>query len=144
MDSVGIEDIKVTKLQKILVAGGDVSHAMKNNSVGFVGFGEAYFSFILPGAVKAWKRHLRMTLNLIVPKGNVGFVFIDGNNSVRVLRVGENNYSRLTIPPGIWFGFKGLSSEESLILNIADIKHDEGEVDRMKIEDINFDWSSLS
>ena len=143
MDPIGIEDIKVTKLQRILVAGGDVSHAMKNNSAGFVGFGEAYFSFILPGAVKAWKRHLRMTLNLIVPKGNVGFVFIDSNNSVRVLTVGEENYSRLTIPPGIWFGFKGLSSEESLILNIADIKHDEGEIDRMRIEDINFDWSSL-
>jgi len=143
MDPVSIEEIKVTKLQRILVAGGDVSHAMKNNSAGFVGFGEAYFSFILPGSVKAWKRHLRMTLNLIVPKGNVGFVFVDSNNSVRVLRVGEDNYSRLTIPPGIWFGFKGLSSEKSLILNIADIRHDEGEVDRMRSEDINFDWSSL-
>ena len=34
------------------------------------GFEEAYFSLIDKDAVKAWKRHKTMTLNLVVPLGD--------------------------------------------------------------------------
>ena len=42
-------------------------HGIKKNDTGYVGFGEVYFSYINPKAVKAWKKHNRMTLNLVVP-----------------------------------------------------------------------------
>ena len=41
---------------------------MKCVDPGFEGFGEVYFSSVLQGLVKAWKRHSRMTLNLDVYK----------------------------------------------------------------------------
>ena len=41
-----------------------------------------------------------------------------------------NEYIRLTVPPGIWFGFKGLGKPVNLISNIADIEHDPSEVER--------------
>jgi len=38
-------------------------------------------------------------------------------------------------------GFQGLSSEGSMLLNIANIEHDPGEVHSLEIDKINYDWS---
>ncbi len=140
MGTVNIDDIVVTPLKQIPVEGGNVLHAMKFTDVGYVGFGEAYFSMIEKGAVKAWKRHLRMTLNLIVPFGSVRFVFIDESGNQRIEIIGESRYVRLTVPPGMFFGFQGLAEQGGLILNIADITHDPEEVERIGIEEIDFNW----
>ncbi len=74
MGAVDLEQIQVTQLKRISVIGGDVLHALKCTDTGFQGFGEAYFSMAEAGAVKAWKLHRRMTLNLVVPVGEVRFV----------------------------------------------------------------------
>jgi hypothetical protein len=42
----------------------------------------------------------------------------------------------------IWMGFQGLSIGSSMLLNIADIKHNPTEVDRKKTEEIKFNWSN--
>jgi len=135
MGSIINNKIIVTPLKQIHVEGGNVFHALKNMDNGYHGFGEAYFSWIEQGSIKAWKRHLRMTMNLIVPVGNVQFVFIteEGNLLVREI-IGENNYVRITVPPGIWFGFKGEYAPKSLVLNLASITHDPDEVERLPKE----------
>lgn len=140
MGPVNVDSIYVTPLKQIPVVGGDVFHAMKRSDPGFVNFGEAYFSKVEKGAVKAWKRHLQMTLNLIVPFGSVRFVFVDGDGGLREEVIGENCYVRLTVPPGIWFGFHGESTPYSLVLNISDIPHFADEVERKKINEIEFNW----
>ncbi len=140
MDTVSIDDILLTPLQRISVSGGDVLHAMKCTDPGFVDFGEAYFSVVEKGAVKAWKRHLRMSLNLVVPVGQVRFVFMDEANHRREVEIGEDHYVRLTVPPRLWFGFQGLVAPQSLLLNIADILHDPDEVERKRVDEIRFDW----
>ena len=139
---MNISDISITSLKKIPVMGGDVWHAMKEKDDGFKGFGEAYFSLVNFKTVKAWKMHLRMTMNIIVPVGEVKFVFMDNLGEVREERIGVKNYVRLTIPPRIWFGFQGISVEHSMLLNIADIQHNPEEVDKKNIEEIEFNWSN--
>jgi len=140
-----IKDVLITKLDIIDTPGGSVMHAIRESSVGFVGFGEAYFSQVDKGAVKAWKCHKKMTLNLIVPVGEVRFVLFDdreiSNVQFQEIIISKNNYSRLTVPPMIWVGFQGLSDGGSMLLNIADIEHDPNEVDRKEIDKINYDWS---
>ena len=65
-----------------------------------MGYGEAYFSWVKMGVIKAWKQHLRMTMNLVVPVGMVRFVFCDlENNAFREEEIGVNSYSRITVPP---------------------------------------------
>ena len=115
--------IIIKQLKRFHLEEGDVFHALKASEEEFNGFEEAYFSTIKLNKIKGWKRHLRMTMNLIVPKGEVQFNFYDSeeqllNNTV----IGEENYARITVPPMIWFGFKGLSSSTSYILNIAPMK----------------------
>lgn len=142
MGRLSVDDIIVTPLKRLAVSGGDVLHALKNSDQGYVNFGEAYFSFIEHGAVKAWKRHLRMTLNLVVPVGAARFVFIDNKNNIREELIGEDRYFRLTVPPGIWFGFKGLALPASLLLNVADIPHDPTEVERKSRDAFMINWET--
>lgn len=142
MGAVTLEDIIiVTPLKRIPVVGGDVLHGLKHTDKGFKRFGEAYFSMIKNGAVKAWKLHQRMTLNLVVPFGEARFVFYstDGGRPFEQT-IGEENYARLTVPPGIWFGFQGKKAPFSLILNIADIPHQPDEVERKPLEAFNYNW----
>ena len=72
-----IKGVEVSHLKIIDTPGGNVMHAMKKSSLGYVGFGEAYFSQIHKGAIKGWKRHSQMTLNIIVPIGSIRFVLIN-------------------------------------------------------------------
>ena len=140
-----LADILVTSLRRIENAGGEVLHGMKQSDVGYTGFGEAYFSWVSAGAIKAWKRHTQMTMNVVVPVGQVRFVFrcvnADGIEEFRIEEIGVDRYARLTVPPGIWFGFQGLHTPQSLLLNIANIPHDPNEVERLALTDINYDWN---
>lgn len=138
-------DVLLTPLSRIETTGGDVLHAMKQSDVGYAGFGEAYFSWVSAGTVKAWKRHTRMTMNVVVPVGLVRFVFrwvdTDGAEEFLVEDVGVERYVRITVPPGVWFGFQGLAAPQSLVLNIASIPHDPHEVERLALSDVNYPWN---
>ena len=143
MGRVSLNEICVTPLKRISVTGGDVLHAMKKSDPGYVDVGEADFSLIEFGTIKAWKRHLQMTLNLVVPIGEVQFVLMDSGGLIREERIGEGHYARLTIPPGIWFGFQGVSNKIALLLNIADIEHSPDEVERKELDEVKYDWEVI-
>ena len=142
---MNISDILVTPLRRVETIGGDVLHGMKQSDPGYAGFGEVYFSWVSMDIVKAWKRHTQMTMNVAVPVGKVRFVFrcvnSDDIEEFRVEEIGEDRYVRLTVPPGIWFGFQGLGTPQSLVMNIASIPHDPNEVERMLLSDINYKWN---
>ena len=141
-----IEGVLSTSLSVIDTKGGDVLHAMKASDPGYIGFGEAYFSTVDTGAVKGWKRHHEMTLNLIVPVGRIRFVLYDDREKsdscgrFQDLVLSRDNYCRLTVPPLLWMGFQGLGENNSVLLNIANIPHSPDEVDRKEIDQIPFDW----
>ena len=104
-------------------------------------FEEAYFSKVKFDKVKAWKFHLKMTLNLVVPSGKVKFVFYsEKDKCFRVIVTGEKRYLRLTVPPKIWFGFKGLSKKENIILNLTNVEHNPREILRRDKNKIKFNW----
>ena len=69
-----IEGAKLTKLKVIDHPQGNIYHALKKSDQGYKKFGEAYFSTILKNEVKGWKKNQILTLNLIVPVGEVSFV----------------------------------------------------------------------
>lgn len=143
MDSTFLNYITVTNLPIIETAGGSVLKGLLKTEVTFNGFGEAYFSEVEPGAVKAWKYHKEMTLNLIVPKGQVKFVFCireEAFDKFEEIVIGKENYVRITVKPGIWFGFQGVHTETSLVMNIADILHRPEEVNRLSLNEIKYNW----
>ena len=132
-----VKDIKIKNLNIFIKPEGDVLHAIKKNDPFIKDFGEVYFSKINYLKTKGWKRHLKMTLNLVVPVGNVKFFFVDIENCTRKISIGENNYVKLTIPPNIWFAFKGLKKPYSLIMNFADLEHNPEEVNTLPLSNLN-------
>ena len=142
-----LEGMIKTDLNIIKMKSGSVLHALKKTDSGFKEFGEVYFSTVVKDAIKAWKLHRRMTLNLIVPVGSVLVCLIDVRkksstlNEMNKIILSQEPYFRLTVPPGIWFGFKGVSDGLNLICNVADILHEPKEVMRKDIDKIDMDWS---
>jgi dTDP-4-dehydrorhamnose 3,5-epimerase len=139
-----IKGVVITPLNVIDTLGGNVMHAMKKTSAGYAGFGEAYFSQIEKGAIKAWKRHKKMTLNLVVPVGKIKFILFDDRKESDIqfqkIIISKSSFYRLTVPPMVWMGFQDLSNGGSMVLNIASIEHDPLEVDRLEVDKINYNW----
>ena len=138
-----IEGIVITNLKRISVPNGDILHGMKKTDDGYSDFGEIYFSYILKDKIKAWKIHKKMILNLIVPFGSVRFNFIQLNSDRLIdkrmeITVSSDNYCRITVPPNIIFGFKGIGKEVNIVANIADITHSDDEVKKIDINEFEF------
>ena len=103
---------------------------MKSSDSTYSGFGEAYFTSVLKGSIKGWKRHKKMVLNLIVPLGSVAFyIHDDVSECTKHVVLGDTDYQRLTVAPGLWVAFEGLGDAMNLVLNIASIEHDPKESD---------------
>ena len=146
MKSSVIERVMLTPLKIISGDAGDVLHAMKITEASFCGFGEVYFSTVNKGQVKAWKRHRKMTLNIVVPCGEIKFVLFDDRTEsptcgkIFEVFLSRSNYQRLTVPPMIWMGFMGMGDELNMLLNIASIPHDPQEGDRLELTRIRYNW----
>jgi dTDP-4-dehydrorhamnose 3,5-epimerase len=144
-----IAGLVVTPLRRIPDERGAVLHMLRSDSPGFARFGEIYFSVVNPGAIKAWHLHKEMTLNYAVPTGMIKLVCHDARpgsptkGATAELFIGDFNYALVTIPPGIWNGFKGISHTPALVANCADVPHSPEEIVRCDpfSEEIGYDWS---
>ena len=143
-----IDGVKITPLRQILDERGKVMHMLRSDATGFQGFGEIYFSCVYPDAIKGWHLHLRMTLNYVVPHGNIKFVLYDDRDGsptrgeVQEVFLGPDNYCLVTVPPLVWNGFKGIGSEMAIVANCASIPHDPDEIERLDPFDpaIPYNW----
>ena len=133
-----MDGVILTPLKQILHPKGNLFHAMKKSDVGFDGFGEAYFSTINQGDIKGWKKHTKMTLNLVVPIGEIEFVIYDEKEFFSVA-LSLKNYQRLTIKAGLWVAFRGLG-EFNMLLNLASLEHDQNEAYNQALDTINYAW----
>ncbi len=130
----GIHGVAVQALAAIPTEGGPVLRMLRPDWPLFAGFGELYFSEVLPGAVKAWKFHTRQTQHLAAPVGRILLVVYDPRpespsfGRVREYILGRPDCWRLLrIPPGLWYGFTALGEGKALLCNCADLPHDSEE-----------------
>ena len=146
-----IEGVIIKKLNIIPDDRGKILHIMKSSEDEFNTFGEVYCSTIYPGIVKGWHLHKEMTLNYVVLKGKIKFVLYDAREDSPTFRqiqeiiMGEENFVRVTVPPMVWNGFKGIGLEETFVINFTDIPHDPNEIIRMDPhvnEMIQYDWKT--
>ncbi|HEY8506276.1 MAG TPA: dTDP-4-dehydrorhamnose 3,5-epimerase family protein, partial [Gemmataceae bacterium] len=112
-------------------------------------FGEVYFSVVFPGAIKGWHLHRRMVINYAVPFGRIKLVLYDDREGsptrgeLQEVFLGQDNYALVSVPPGVWNGFKGYGPTEAVVCNCATIVHDPDEIVRLDPFDpsIPYDWS---
>jgi dTDP-4-dehydrorhamnose 3,5-epimerase len=143
-----IDGVIVTPLRQFFDERGRVMHMLREDSPVFSRFGEIYFSWAHPGAIKAWHLHKRMTLNYAVLHGEIKFVLFDdrpGSPTRGVIEeffLSPENYMLVTVPPLIWNGFKGIGDKSAIVANCATLPHDPAEMERRSPFDqsIPYDW----
>jgi dTDP-4-dehydrorhamnose 3,5-epimerase len=140
-----IPGVRIFKLKQIHDERGAVLHMLRSDAEHFDRFGEIYFSEVIPGKVKAWKKHRLMTQNFAVPVGQIRLVIIDDDIHSPSKYVYEelilgrpDNYHLVRIPPLLWYGFQGLAETPSLLVNCSDLCHDPNESEIRDLSDPNF------
>ena len=146
MGSINITDLKITPQKQLKNELGSIFHALKSEEEDFNGFGEAYFSSVNHGQIKSWRRHNCSIANIVVPVGEIRFVFYDDRvdsatcGNFGEIKLSPHNYLRITVPQKIWMAFQGCSHEQNLLLNIASLPHDPLESDQLSLEEIPYNW----
>lgn len=146
---MSITDVHIRPLSQIRDERGKIMHMMRCDDVWFEKFGEIYFSVIYPNVIKGWHRHSRMVLNYAVIVGVIKLVLYDDREGsatrgeFQELVTGEDNYALVTIPPGIWNGFKGLGKQPAIVANCSTEPHDPAEIERLNplATTIPYDWA---
>ncbi len=141
---VAVSKYSIHTLKVIETPNGSVRHFLKKEDNGYAGFGEVYFSEVEYNAIKGWKKHREMLMNIVVPVGSIDFYLLDetqdADSDRRVVKVNlsEGNYQRLVIQPGIWVAFKGMGKNKNMLANFANIAHNPAESESLPLNDPKF------
>jgi len=143
-----IEGVEIHPLRQFPDERGKVMHMLRSDDPWFEKFGEIYFSVVYPGVIKGWHLHQRMTLNYAAVSGMIKLVLYDeragsaSRGKLQEIFTGEDHYALITIPPGIWNGFKGVGVKPAIVANCATEPHDPAEIVRLdpRSTKISYDW----
>lgn len=145
-----IDGVVVKPLRQIPDDRGCIIKMQESTDPEFAGFGEVYFSTVYPGVVKGWHLHETNVLNYCVVSGAIKLVLHDlrdgsptyGQTDEIVL--GDRNRVLVQIPAGVWNGFKGLGTAESIVCDLTTLPHADDVMHRHDPHDrafIDYDWS---
>ena len=146
IDGVVVKELKVIPDER-----GRLMEILRSDDPFFEQFGQCYMTTAYPGVVKAWHYHKVQVDHFTCLKGMIKLVLFDGREDsptqgeVNEFFMGEHNPVLVRIPNLVYHGFKTISGEEALVLNLpSEVFHyddpDEHRVDPHD-SDIPYDWS---
>jgi len=143
-----IAGVHLVKHQVFSNENGKLYHHTRCDSSLFEKFGEVYISQTKTKVVKGWKLHQDLNQLMSVPSGKVLFILKDLREDsgttgfVNHFEIGEDNYSILKIPKGVWYGFQTISEKDSLIVNLTDLPHNPQESLSKSLDDQEIGFSN--
>ncbi len=146
-----IEGVIIKELKVIPDERGRLMEIFRSDAPEFKCFGQAYMTTVNPGVVKAWHYHRHQTDSFAVVSGMVRVGIFDPREGSATkgqameVFAGVHNPVLIQIPPGVYHGFKGISTQESIVINIPDKTFDRSNPDEFRKDpyapDIPFDWN---
>ena len=121
-----INGVKIKNLKVLPDERGRVMEILRRDDSFFSCFGQVYLTTAYPGVVKGWHYHKKQTDNMAVVKGMMKIVLYDSRTSsttkgeINEFFAGEHNPILIQIPPFVYHGFKCISPEEALVINVPD------------------------
>jgi dTDP-4-dehydrorhamnose 3,5-epimerase len=119
IEGVWVKDLKVIPDER-----GRLQEILRIDEEGFEKFGQVYLSVTYPGVVKAWHLHKVQDDNFCCVKGMVKLVLYDSRDesttkgTLTEYFIGDHNPQLVRVPAGVYHGWKCVSQEESLVVNI--------------------------
>jgi dTDP-4-dehydrorhamnose 3,5-epimerase len=145
-----IHGVIVKKLSPISDERGRLMEIMRNDESLFQKFGQVYLTTNYPGVVKAWHYHKKQTDLICCIKGMIKAVLYDARSDSPTFRkisefyLGDYNPILLSIPPGIYHGWKCISTDESLIISVPTEPYDYKQPDEYRLppdsQEIPYNW----
>ncbi|KXS37219.1 MULTISPECIES: dTDP-4-dehydrorhamnose 3,5-epimerase family protein [unclassified Candidatus Frackibacter] len=145
-----IQGVKTKELKVIPDERGRLMEMLRADDDLYQGFGQVYMTTAYPGVVKGWHYHRKQTDNFVVVKGMMKVVLYDNREDsstygeVNEFFLGEYNQKLLQIPPYVFHGFKCITEEEAIVVNIPTEKYNYEEPDEYRVaphdNDIPYDW----
>jgi dTDP-4-dehydrorhamnose 3,5-epimerase len=116
----------------------------------FEKFGQVYVSATYPGVVKAWHYHKFQTDNFACVAGMVKLVLVDTredsptNGVVNEFFLGSLNPTLVQVPNLVYHGWKCISLEPSLVVNLTTEPYNREQPDEYRLDPhdtLPYDWS---
>lgn len=146
-----INDVETRVVKVIPDERGRLGEILRSDSDLFKKFGQVYFTSAYPGVVKAWHYHKIQTDYFFCVKGMTKLVLYDSreNSSTKGLIneffIGEHNPLLVVIPPMVYHGFKTISAEEALMINVPTETYNYKNPDEYRLDPhsdkIPYDWA---
>lgn len=118
-----IEGVKVKKLKVIPDERGRLMEILRNDDECFEKFGQVYMTTSYPGVIKAWHYHKIQTDNVTCAHGMLKVVLYDDRDGsptkgeVNEFFVGLYNPVLVTIPAGVYHGWKNIGESEAIAVS---------------------------
>jgi len=146
IDGVAVKSLRVIpdergRLMEILRADDDV----------FEKFGQVYLTTVTPGVVKGWHYHNIQWDNICCVQGMLKLALYDSREDsptkgeVNEFYLGIHKPDLVHVPPGVYHGFKCVSEEEALVINVPTETYNYDSPDELRCDphdnDIPYDWN---
>jgi dTDP-4-dehydrorhamnose 3,5-epimerase len=145
IDGISIKNLKVIPDER-----GWLMEILRCDDKIFKQFGQVYLSTAYPGVVKGWHYHKKQTDNFTCLRGMMKVALYDAREispSFRTINeffIGEKNPILISVPPGVFHGFKGIGTETAYFLSIPTLPYDYEQPDEYRLppdtKEIPYDW----
>jgi dTDP-4-dehydrorhamnose 3,5-epimerase len=123
---------------------------LRNDDDMFTAFGQVYMTTTYPSVVKAWHYHKKQDDHIVCVKGMLKLVLYDGRkksptyNEVNEFFIGDYNPILIKVPKMVYHGWKCISEEEAIVINIPTEPYDRKNPDEYRLDphinDIPYKW----
>ncbi|MFC1706656.1 dTDP-4-dehydrorhamnose 3,5-epimerase family protein [Planctomycetota bacterium] len=146
-----IDGVVVKNLRVLADERGRLMEILRADDPFYEKFGQVYLTTAYPGVVKAWHYHKEQTDNFSVVKGMLKLVLYDDREGsptrglINEFFLGDRSPILVKVPKGIFHGFKGIGTEEALVVNTVTEVYRYDDPDEYRVppvqNDIPYDWA---
>jgi dTDP-4-dehydrorhamnose 3,5-epimerase len=150
-DSGRIAGVQVKQLRPIPDERGWLMEILRRDETDLLPkFGQVYVSATYPGVVKAWHYHKQQVDNFVCVAGMVKLVLVDTregsptNGLVNEFFIGTLNPALVQVPNLVYHGWKCISAEASLVVNVPSEPYDRESPDEYRLDPhgtLPYDWT---
>lgn len=145
-----IEGVKTKNLRVIPDERGWLMEILRSDDEIFQQFGQVYITTAYPGVVKGWHYHKKQTDNFTCVSGMMKVALYDARDDSRTkgtimeFFIGEKNPLLISVPPGVYHGFKGIGTDTAFFLSVPTLPYNYQEPDEYRLppdtKEIPYDW----
>ena len=146
-----IQGVRTKILRPIPDERGRLMELLRSDDDIFLRFGQVYMTTAYPGVVKGWHFHKKQIDNFAIVKGMIKLVLYDGredsptHGEVNEFFLGQHNPLLVQIPAYVLHGFKGIGTEEAIVINCPTEVYNYETPDEFRVDpfspEVPYDWS---